>query len=134
MPGKELGNGGRTLGSVVGKPEGIWMGGNVLGMRMVGTVGKVGPPASVAGGDPVVVPGRGPGPGVVDGVVGAGAGPGRAWSSGVMTASLGSGRFGGGVGAGSRGVWGTSTTATAPSAATTLSESASRRPIGLFRR
>jgi hypothetical protein len=41
-----------------------------------------------------------------------------------MTASLGSGRFGGGVGAGSRGVWGTSTTSTAPSAATTLSESA----------
>ena len=76
MPGNELGNGGKTLGSAVGKPEGI-SGGNVLGRTKGGTVGIDGVPPSAGVAVPASVGGRGkvPGPGC-EGVVTGGAGPG----------------------------------------------------------
>src|SRR5262245_32113144 len=134
MPGKELGNGGKTLGSAVGKPEGI-RGGNVLGSTNGRTVGNVCGPASLRGAAPPSIGVRGPGPGGPGGTEGGEGGAGRAWSSGVITASLGSGGgFGGGVGSGSVCVWGTSKTATAPAAASPQSKSASKRPTGRRRR
>jgi hypothetical protein len=62
MPGNELGNGGKTLGSAVGKPDGI-SGGKVLGRTNGGTVGIVGVPASAGVAVPPSVGGRGKVPG-----------------------------------------------------------------------